>query len=341
MKTGKLALFVIFVTIICFSTAAMAKTVTLKFNYSMPPKKSIAQCWHWYAAELEKKSGGKLKIQFFPFGGLFKPPATRDNMTAGTADICNLAISTEGPRMPLASVSSMPTISFPNNVAGSLKATATWEKLIKEFPKLEEEFKWVKVLAYQYLTVYGILGKDPIYVPADMRGKKVRAASMHAEFAKVLGAGPVNLVPPKSYMSLKTGVINSSIMSISQAYDYKLWEVATYFNDANMGRSLFAIIMNWESWNALPADMQKLMMDLTPEMVKVGAEVMNEETVRGRKAFAANGGKFLKLTDAQFQLWEKAKAPLEERWLGICKKRNLGDVAVKLLSRFKELAASQ
>ena len=54
MKIGRFTLLIIFATVISFSTAAMAKTVTLKFNYSMPPKKSIAQSWHWYAEELEK-----------------------------------------------------------------------------------------------------------------------------------------------------------------------------------------------------------------------------------------------------------------------------------------------
>jgi TRAP-type C4-dicarboxylate transport system substrate-binding protein len=341
MKIGRFTLLIIFATVISFSTAAMAKTVTLKFNYSMPPKKSIAQSWHWYAAELEKRSNGQLKMQFFPFGGLFKPPATRNNMTAGTADICNLSISTEGPRMPLAMVSSMPTIEFPNTVQGSLDAVKTWETLVKEFPELAAEFKWVKVLAFQYLTVYGVYGKEPIYVPGDIKGKKVRAAAMHAELVKLLGGGPVNIVPPKVYMSMKTGVIDSSIMSISQIYDYKLWEVATNFNDINMGRSLFAIIMNKESWNALPTDMQKLMMDLAPAMVKKGAEVMDAETVKGRKGYLANGGKFLTLTKDQIKQWDAAKMPLQQKWLDNCKKRNLGDTGEKLLKRFKELATSK
>lgn len=340
MKIGRLAIISILGMFICFSSLANAETITLKFNYSMPPKKSIAGSWHWYGDQLEKQTNGRVKFQYFPLGGLFKAPETRDNIIEGTADISNLSISTEGPRMPLASISSLPTIEFPNTVQGTLKAGHVIAKLIEQNPKLAAEFSAFKVLAYPYLTAYGAYGKKPIYVPSDMKGMKIRAAAMHGELVRSVGGASVNIVPPKVYMSMKTGVLDGSIMSISQIGDYKLWEVAKYFTDVYLGRSMFAIVMNKESWNALPPDIQQLMEKLAPEMVEKGAEIMHEEIEKGTKAFLANGGKIFEITAEQKRAWDAAKAPLENIWLENCKKRGLGGPAENLLTQFKAMAAS-
>jgi hypothetical protein len=68
---------------------------------------------------------------------------------------------------------------------------------------------------------------------------------------------------------------------------------------------------------------------------------MDAETVKGRKGYLANGGKFLTLTKDQIKQWDAAKMPLQQKWLDNCKKRNLGDTGEKLLKRFKELATSK
>jgi len=341
MKIGRYAMIGILGMFIFFSSFANAGPITLKFNYSMPLKKSIALSWHWYGDELAKQSNGRVKFQYFPLGGLFKARETRDNIIAGTADIANLSISTEGLRMPLASISSLPTIEFPNTVQGTISAGEVMTKLVEEFPQLAAEFKSFKVLALPYLTAYGVFDKDPIYLPSDIKGKKMRAAAMHAEFVRSVGGASVNIVPPQVYMSMKTGVIDGSIMSLSQIGDYKLWEVASYFTNVYMGRSLFAIIMNQESWDALPPDIQQLMEKVAPEMVKKGAEIMQEEIAKGTKGFLENGGKIIELTDDQRKAWDAAKAPLQDIWLENCQKKGLGDTAKKLLTRFKALAASQ
>ena len=80
---------------------------------------------------------------------------------------------------------------------------------------------------------------------------------------------------------------------------------------------------------------------LAPGMVKKGAEVMHEETMSGKESFIANGGKIITITAEQKNAWDAAKAPLENKWLENCQKRDLGGIAERLLKRFKELAASK
>ena len=73
MKTKGLVVFIVLciISLLVISTAS-AKSIELRFNYSMPLKKSIAKSWHWYGDEVEKQTNGKVKFQYFPLGGLFK-----------------------------------------------------------------------------------------------------------------------------------------------------------------------------------------------------------------------------------------------------------------------------
>jgi len=49
------------------------------------------------------------------------------------------------------------------------------------------------------------------------------------------GGSGVNIAPPNSYMSLKTGVIDGMVMAWSSMGVYKLWEVADYVNEVTFG----------------------------------------------------------------------------------------------------------
>jgi TRAP-type C4-dicarboxylate transport system substrate-binding protein len=92
-------------------------------------------------------------------------------------------------------------------------------------------------------------------------------------------------------------------MSVSQIADYKLWEIAQSFTDTYMGRTLFAIIVNKESWNALPKDVQQVMDNMSTSLVKKGAEIMHAETDLGEKLFRENGGTIYQLTPEQEKAW--------------------------------------
>ena len=127
-------------------------------------------------------------------------------------------------------------------------------------------------------------------------------------------------------------------MSISQIKDYKLWEISKSFTDTYMGRSMFAIIMNKESWNALPKDIQQVMDGLSDDMVRKGAEIMHSETAEGEKLYQEAGGKILKPTPEQEKAWSDAKAPLENIWLESVRKKGKGEIGEKMLQRFKEIA---
>ena len=320
-----------------FTNSALSKPIELRFNYSMPAKSPPSNGWEWFGKELEKRSGGKVKVTYFPHGALFSIREAVENIVAGTADITNISIRTYAKRYPLLSVTLLPTIDFPNTVEGTIASGKGIMKLIDEFPEIQKEIEDFKVIWITQLTAYNLISTKPVEKPGDLNGLKIGAGGIQGQFVNMQGGSGVALVPPKSYMSLKTGVVDGMIMSWNAMGIYKLWEVAGYVNEVTMGRVPLPIVMNKESWNSLPPDVQKLVLQIGEESMVPSTQGMYDNGEKGKKQCIEGGIKVFTPMKADAAIWQKAFEPLEQQWLASRKKQGIA-AAPKVLDRYKQIA---
>jgi TRAP-type C4-dicarboxylate transport system substrate-binding protein len=320
------------------SNVALSKTVELRFNYSMPAKVPPSTGWEWFGEELTRRSDGRVKVTTFPLGALFKIRGAWENIIAGTADITNLSVRTFAKRLPLTSVTMLPTIVWPNSVVGTVGSARAIMTLYNEFPEIREEFKDLKVLCFNQLAAYHIVTKKPVHKPGDLKGMKIGAGGIMGQFIKSQGGSFVAIAPPKSYMSLKTGVIDGMAQAWSSMGVYKLWEVADYVNEITIGRVPLPVVMNKGAWNSLPPDLQRLVMELADEQLEYGTKTLYSNLLTQKKNMIKNGVKVYIPTGAEARAWINAFEPLEAKWLADRKKEGL-TVAPKVLRRYMELAS--
>jgi TRAP-type C4-dicarboxylate transport system substrate-binding protein len=332
-----LAIASLFVFVGITDTVYAKAEVELRFNYSMPPKLSPADSWEWFGAELEKRSRGRVKITFFPQNALFKPQMAVENIITGTADISNISLAFETERMPYTSVLRMPTVIWPGTIKGGVAGANALLRLHEEFPEIQKEFQNVKLLFVALLSPYNLLTKKPVRVPADLNGMKIGASGSQRTFVNLQGGAAVGVIPPQSYLSLKTGVVDGMCSNWNIIGSYKLWEVAKYFTDFDLGRIAMPIIMNKESWNRLPADIQKLMTAVGAEATEKGIQSMYESGEKGRK-LAEGQIEVITPNKEELAAWMKAVQPLEDEWLEKMDKGGYG-AARKILNRYKALNA--
>lgn len=320
------------------SQAASNKPIELRFNYSMPGKTPPANGWNWFASELGKRSGGRVTVTTYPFGALFKIRQAVENIVAGTADITNISVRTFAKRYPLLSVTLVPTITWPNTTPGTVASGRAIMKLIREFPEMNKELQDFVVVWVTQLTSYNIISTKPVYKPSDLKGLKIGAGGVQGQFVKMHGGSGVAIVPPKSYLSLKTGVVDGMIMSYNAMGAYKLWEVAKHVTEVPMGRVPLPIVMNKERYNSLPPDIQKMIMDVGDESLTVSTDGMYAGSKKGKVKLINSGVKIFTPTEAELAVWTKAFETLETKWLADRKKEGY-TVAPKVLARYKQLAA--
>ena len=72
-----------------------------------------------WAKELEKRTGGKVRVQTFPGGTLLPAKNIFDGVVSGTADIGNFAMSYQPGRFPVSEAIDLP-LDFKNARAASM-----------------------------------------------------------------------------------------------------------------------------------------------------------------------------------------------------------------------------
>jgi len=139
------------ILILAFSKPAIAagKPIVLKFAHTVPGKMSSTTGWYWWGEELEKQTNGRIKVEFYPGGTLFKIGAALDSIISGVADIGMISLGVAEKRLPLLSVTSLPLLGFPDTDEGNYAAGQALLKLHEKFPQVQAECKDFKIILPQ------------------------------------------------------------------------------------------------------------------------------------------------------------------------------------------------
>ena len=192
-------------------TGAFAQEVTLRMHQFLPAQanvpKNVLVPW---ADRVMEASGGRIEIQHFPsmqLGGT--PPQLIDQAIDGVADIIWTVAGYTPGRFPRAEVFELP---FTMTDAGDMSA-AYWE--LAEEQMMDQDFADFKVLG---VWVHGpgvIHSADPIEVPGDLNGVKLRAPTrVTNKLFTNLGATTVCAVFNQNGIKVLTGGTDSHIILI-------------------------------------------------------------------------------------------------------------------------------
>lgn len=309
---------------------ARAAEVTLSYAFFAPagtfPGKQMA---HW-AEQLSKRTNGKVAVRTFPGGTLLGARDMYDGVAKGVADIGLGAPSYDPGRFPLTSGMSMP-LDFPNATV----ASRTLWALTKEFqPKEYEGFKLIAM----FTTEPGyIQSRNPVRNAADLAGMKLRAAGTGVPVLKALGAAPVGMPMPEVPQAVQTRVIDGTMTSREVLQDFRLAETLKYVTDYPSVVVTFAAVMDRKRWDALPADVRKVIDELAEEMPTWTGRYHDEQNVGGALAWSKKEHKLqvVPLDAGEKAKWDAKLAPMVQEWVAEMSAKGLP--AERYIQRAREL----
>src|SRR3990172_923214 len=233
---------------------SVAAEATIKLTYAnFPPAPTFpcVQMEHW-AKEVEKRTGGKVKVQTFPGGTLLAAKNIFDGVISGMADIGNFAMSYQPGRFPVSEA-----VDLPMGFTSARPASLTLFDLIeKHKPK---EFAAVKVLTLFTCPPTNFMTKTPVKSLADLKGMELRVAGTNAEVVKRLGGIPVAMPQSETPEAIQKGVVKGMVSSMEILKDFKFAAYTPYATVANLPVVSFAVVMNKAKWDSLPADVKDVM----------------------------------------------------------------------------------
>jgi len=117
--------------------------------------------------------------------------------------------------------------------------------------------------------------------------------------------------------------------------------VTKYHVNPHLSGIPYCIIMNKNTWNRLPKDLQKIMTDLNKEtMPKMHCQAVTDEMDEGIKIAKERGQEIIKLSPEERARWVATGKPAWDKWVNDMEAKGLPgravlDETLKLLKKYE------
>ena len=315
---------------ICSSATAHAETIRLTWSTYYPPMHPRFALMKAWGKEIEEKTGGRVKIQYYPGGTLLKGNEVYDGVMKGVSDMGETVLAYTRGRFPIMESIDLP-LGYPNAKVATLAVNAFYDKFK---PK---ELDNVKILFFHAHGPGLLHTSKPVYKLEDMAGLKVRSTGFSAKLTQALGGVPVAMTIPSSYEALQKGVVEGTFNPTEALQSYKQAEVLKYttLSYKTGYTSAFAIFMNRKTWDSLPKDIQKVFEEVSEKYILKSAEVWDSSEEIGKEFALGCGHEFISLSPEESERWEKAAQTVIDEYIADTKKKGLqGDEYVSFIKEF-------
>jgi TRAP-type C4-dicarboxylate transport system substrate-binding protein len=267
-----------------------AANVTWKVQFWGPKRPSL-QPYEWYAKELAAKTGGRMKLELSYEKG--DPAASLDLLKAGSVDAAYICSQYVADKIPLSTVIDLPMFS-PDNVV----ALGRVELALSDHPAIDGELrKWnTRMLLPTPLPQYQLMGVRKVARIDDFKGAKVRMSGEMGRILAAYGAEVVNFPAPESAAAIRSGRVDLVALGYpSTLAAYKVHEVSKYVTEnISLGAALCFLGVNAKSWDALPSDLRRTMLDLREPMMARYVDAYGTADAATIAEFRARGLEFVK-----------------------------------------------
>jgi TRAP-type C4-dicarboxylate transport system substrate-binding protein len=225
-----------------------------------------------FASDVEKATGGKLKLQLHPNAALFKAPEIKRAVQGGQAQAGEILLVNFENEDPLYGLDGVPFL-----------ATSYTEsmKLYKASRKALEDKLGKQGMMLLYTVPWppqGIYTKRTLNSAEDMKGLKWRAYSpATSKIAELVGAQPVTVQAAEVSQALATGVIDSYMSSGATGFDSKTYEHIKTWYDTQAWLPKNAIIANRKAFEALDKPTQQALLKAAADAEARGWKLSEEK----------------------------------------------------------------
>lgn len=287
------------------SAYAAEKAINLKIANFFPPPSKQSKIAQEFGEELERRSEGRIKVQYFAGGSLLTGPAMFKGIETGVADIGYSHVYYTPGRMPVSELIGLP-LGVPTGWVGAHMAFDFYQKFK---PK---EFGGVKVLAIHANGPSMVISKRPVAKLEDMKGLTIRAPGIPGDIVKALGGTPTPTPMMEVYDSISKGVNEAVWGPYEVLKTFRFAEVAKNVTVSwQIGASFpFFLVMNRKSYDRLPADLKSLVDVMSGEFQERYALMWNEIDLEGKEFAKDKAVKYLELSPEEGARWQKAVEPV-------------------------------
>lgn len=280
-----------------------------------------------FANDVDKATGGTLKITVHANAALFKAPEIKRAVQGGQAQLGEILLVNFENEDPLYGIDGVPFLA--TSYGESLKLykasrKALEDKLAKQGMRLLFAVPW---------PPQGIYTNRTLNHGGDMKGLKWRAYSpATAKIAELVGAQPVTVQAAEVSQALATGVIDSYMSSPATGYDSKTYEHIKNFYDTQAWLPKNAIIANEKVFEALDKPTRAALLKAAADAETRGWKLSEEKNNWYVDQLKAKGMSIVKPTEQLMGDLRKTGNYMLAEWL-----RKSGDDGRKVIDVYRKM----
>lgn len=287
--------------------AADASPVTLKYSTYVTEQSWHGEMHSWWAKEVDKRTGGKVKIKIFWMESLTKHKDGLQAVQTGMTDLTWLSSTYHPSQLPLFMIMDNPG-NFGNDYVSAVLALYDTMENQKEL-KAELERENIIQMMPHISGHTQLMTKKCFDSLADLKGKTLRTyGGARAKYYEILGANPIFMPYPDIYEAVDRGTISAFDGAVVLSNGFKHYEVAKCIHMTNSGGSLASgVFMNLKTFKGLPQNVQKILLDLRKEYgMKMAQKQFDDEQTYYKEWNAKYGVSIRNLSDADQKVNQNA-----------------------------------
>lgn len=263
---------------------------------------------HVFTDILVEKSGGRIKVDFYPNSVLGAERDAFEGVSMGTIDMALINNTPIGGFVPECQVMDLPYL-YPDK-----------ETLYEIFDgEIGDQINQKMIDSYNVMTL-GIFdggfrqmynNTRPVSTPADMKGIKFRSMenTVYLNMFKNLGANPTAMAYTEIYTGLQQGTVDGFEIGIATYYTNKFYEVTKYMSMTNHTFTPIRLLMSMDKWSTIPQDLQEIIQASVEEALPIAREKNDANEEHMLELIKAEGIEINELADSK-----EFKAACEPIW---------------------------
>lgn len=264
---------------------------TIKFTYTIADGEPITECVHKLGENLEAKSGGRIKCEYYPSAELATDAGGFELCAQGSNVIAFALPSYLTPYVEDVGVVERPFI-FNSKDDLITVDTSDWMEGIRA--KLSEQGIRNLSLSWYFGTRHlTYTGDTPVLTPADLSNKLMRAAptATSVKMMEAMGAKVTTTPWSEIYSALQQGVADGCEAPLSTLYNSKTQEVCKNISLDGHTIASWGVCTSEKFFQSLPEDLQQLLIDETRALAPMAAELVSQGEQDAIKLFEDAGVK--------------------------------------------------
>lgn len=310
--------FILLIAAIFGASSAMAEPkaigspIVIKFSHVAAPQAHKSLGAVRFKELAEAYTGGRVRIELYPNSQLYKDKEELEALQLGAVEMLAPSLSKFGPL----GIKAFEVFDIPYLFRDTAELARITEGPIGKEILGQLEAKGIVGLGYWNNGFKILSAKRPLKQPDDLLGLKMRIQSSRVieEQMTALGALPQVLAFSEAYQALSSGVVDGTENPPANFYNQKMFEVQPHATITNHGFLGYALIVNRDFWNGLPADIrssiERAVREATPyanaEAAKENDEAMAAMLKTGKTVFHVP-------TDDERAAWTTALMPARAR----------------------------